>query len=228
MHTSTTLRSEHFEISVDGRPGTIETLFPGFDERDRLGIVIDCDWGAAGAGTVILAAVTGFYDRLRTGGRPFIAYPDYFAFHVGRARGSLSELDVFPAHKEVVVTAEPEQIARAVNDRGVTRLLVPDGASIAGDGLSPSMDGDGLEPFTRASAERRIRTALAYSPTGRTPAADVRVAGSATTESLVKAIREPGTANLPPGPSDGGRPVESLRRLTVTEALALIAAQPAA
>ena len=40
-------------------------MFPGFDEHDRLGIVIHDDLGAAGAGSLILATVTAFYDRLR-------------------------------------------------------------------------------------------------------------------------------------------------------------------
>jgi hypothetical protein len=221
MHTSAQLRSEHFEISVGGRPGTIDALFPGFDERDRLGIVIDRDWGAAGASIVILAAVTGFYDRLRAGGRPFIAYPDYFAFHVGRARGSLRKLDVFPSHKEVVVAADPEQILRAVNDRGVTRLLVPDGSTPVAEprprGPEPS-----LERFTRGSAERRIRTALAYSPSGRTAPADVRVAGSAVTESFVEAMLEAGGRRDRAALLRGGRPLESYRRVTFAEALALL------
>jgi hypothetical protein len=216
MHTSAQLRSEQFDISIGGRPGTIQSLFPGFDERDRLGIVVDRDWGAAGASTVILAAVTAFYDRLRATGRPFVAYPDYFALHVGRAHGSLRKLDVFPAHKEVVVVAEPEQILQAVNDRGVTRLLVPDGRR--------TEPGPGFEPFTRASAERRIRTALAYSPSGRTPAADVRVAGSAVTESFVAAMLEAGGHDGRADLHEHGRPIESYRRVTLAEALGLLGA----
>ncbi len=145
----------------------MEALFDGFDEHDRLGIVIAADDGAAGAATLILATVTAFYDRLRATGEPFFAYPDYFALHVGHARGSLRKLDVYPDHKEIVVSADAESIVRALNDRAITRLLVPD---------RPTGEVE-LAPETRASAERRIRTALAYSPDGRVAAADVQVTG---------------------------------------------------
>lgn len=37
-----------------------------------------------------------------------------------------SSLDVWPPHKEVIVPNEPEQILEAINDRGITRLLVED------------------------------------------------------------------------------------------------------
>ena len=126
MHT-TALRSEEFEITVAGalRPSTTSS---GFDEHDRLGIVIHHELGAAGAGTLILAAVTAFYDRLRATGETFFAYADYFAFHVGADHGTLRKLDVYPAHKEVVVANDAEEILQAINDRGVTRLLVPDAA----------------------------------------------------------------------------------------------------
>ena len=130
MHT-TTLRAEEFTLTVGGRPATVADLFPGFDEHDRLGIVLHADQAAAGAATLILATVTAFYDRLRAQGPDFFAYPDYFGFHVGRTRGSLRKLDVFPAHKEVVVAAEAEEILRAINDRAVTRLLVPAGPTAA-------------------------------------------------------------------------------------------------
>jgi hypothetical protein len=45
VHT-TSLRAHDFELTVDGEPGTVETLFEGFDEHDRLGVVITADHGA--------------------------------------------------------------------------------------------------------------------------------------------------------------------------------------
>ena len=125
MHT-TVLRSQDFAITVDGETATLDDVFPGYDGADRLGIVIHQPLGAAGAGSLILAAVTAFYDQLRAGGEPFFAYADFFAFHVGADHGTLRKLDVYPAHKEVVVPNEGEAILRAINDRGVTRVLVPD------------------------------------------------------------------------------------------------------
>jgi hypothetical protein len=193
-------------------------VLPGLDEHDRLGVVITEDWGAAGASILILAAVTAFYERLRATEAEFFAYPDHFAFHVGAHRGSLRKLDVFPDHKEVVVAAQPEALLRAINDRGITRLLVPDAPTHPG--------GNGIAPDTRHSAQRRIRTALAYSPTGRVAAADVEIAGSAQTESFVDAMLQAAEALQRPARVDladtDGRPVESFRRLPIDAALALL------
>jgi hypothetical protein len=213
VHT-TGLRSEEFQITVEGRTATIAEVFPGFDEHDRLGIVIHDDLGAAGAGSLILAAVTAFYDRLRAGGETFFAYADYFAFHVGADRGTLRKLDVYPAHKEVVVADDAEEILKAINDRGVTRLLVPD----APDGTPPAEPE--LERETRHSARRRIRTALVYSPTGRTPDADVVVRGSAQSDAYIDAMLG-GPAG---GRAEERRPAQSFRRIDPHQALGMLPA----
>jgi hypothetical protein len=209
MHT-TDLRSDAFTITVDGHPASIAAVFPDFDEHDRLGIVIDTDHGAAGAGSLILAAVTAFYDRLRARGEPFFAYADFFAFHVGSDRGTLRKLDVYPAHKEVVVPADPELIVQAINDRGVTRLLVADGSPSAPD----------LARETRHSAQRRIRSALVYAPTGQTPGGDVVVRGSAQSDAYIHAMmaasRARGTA------SEEVMPAQSFRRVSLDEAVGLL------
>jgi hypothetical protein len=232
MHTSRELRSTDFRITVAGRPAAFEAVFPGFTDLDRLGVVIGADYGAAGASTVILAAVTAFYDRLRERGGAFFAYPDFFAFHVGHRRGILRKLDVFPDHKEVVVPADPEQILRAVNDRGVTGLLVPETGDIEAD-TEPEGD-PGVEPATRASAERRIRASLSYSPTGRVRAPDVLVRGSARTESYVAAMlatKDPAARSARVARAalgQGEPPVESFRRVTLSGALHQLAGAAAA
>jgi hypothetical protein len=75
VHT-TTLRSDAFQITIAGRRATIADVCPGFDAQDRLGIVVSTPLGAAGAGTLILAAVTAFYDCLPDTGEDFFAYAD--------------------------------------------------------------------------------------------------------------------------------------------------------
>jgi hypothetical protein len=205
VHT-TGLRSEDFEITVDGRPATLDDVFPGFDEHDRVGIVIHDDLGAAGAGSLILAAVTAFYDRLRATGEEFFAYADYFAFHVGADHGTLRKLDVYPAHKEVVVPADAEAILHAVNDRAITRLLVPDSEPNAAT----------QERETLHSARRRIRTALAYNTTGRTTGADVLVRGSAQSDAYIDAM-----LGHPGGGADR-RPAQSFRRVDQPQALGML------
>jgi hypothetical protein len=228
VHT-TVLRSEEFALTVDDRPAAIEDLFPGFDEFDRLGIVISADQGAAGAATLILATVTAFYDRMRAAADDFFAYADYFAFHIGRPRGSLRKLDVYPEHKEVVVAPDADAILRAINDRGVTRLLVPDGPP-----RTPALARETLD-----SARRRIASAIAYSPTGQTAGADVLVRGSAQSDAFTAAMlaatsnsastRTDPSASTRADPSartDAGPPAQSFRRVELAAALGMLAPPP--
>jgi hypothetical protein len=213
VHT-TGLRSEEFQITVSGRAATLNDVFPGFDQHDRLGIVVHDDLGAAGAGSLILAAVTAFYDRLRATGETFFAYADYFALHVGADRGTLRKLDLYPAHKEVVVPNDAEQILEAINDRGVTRLLVPD-APAAAEPREPV-----LERETLHSAQRRIRSALVYSPTGQTADADVLVRGSAHSDAHIDAMLGGPAGEAAEEP----RPAQSFRRMDPHQALGLLLA----
>jgi hypothetical protein len=218
VHT-TALRSQDFAIAVGGRPGALSDVFPGFTADDRLGIVIHERLGAAGAGSLILAAVTGFYDGMRATGEPFFAYADYFAFHVGADHGTLRKLDVYPGHKEVVVANDAEQILQAINDRAVTRLLVPDAATAK---RTSAAEPD-LQRETRHSAQRRIRTALVYSPTGQTADADVLVRGSAHSDAYIDAM-----LGDPPRPAQAQeqRPAQSFRRTDPHRALSLLLAPP--
>ncbi|MGI8712472.1 MAG: hypothetical protein ACR2NR_04670 [Solirubrobacteraceae bacterium] len=183
MHSATELRSDSFSITLDGAAASLADVFPRFGEEDRVGVVIGHPCGGVGASGLLLAAVTGFYDAQRARGGDFFIYPDYFLFHVGRPLGDHNMLDVWPSHKEVVVADDAEQILRAVNDRGITRLLVQDGP-----GSTPAFEGESV-----ASARHRIRSALAYSPWGRVPGADVSVAGNAVTESYVDAVLDSST-----------------------------------
>ena len=147
MHTANELASSAFAIEVAGRPASFQDIFPGFNDRDRVGVVVRQPCGAIGASTMILAAVTAFYDLQREawGSEEFFIYPDYFLFHVGRRWGDHGMLDVWPSHKEVVVNDEPEEQLRAINDRAITRLLVEDRAP----------RGPTFERESRASARER-------------------------------------------------------------------------
>jgi hypothetical protein len=220
MHTARELSSPDFSIRVEGRAGALDDVFPDFAERDRLGVVVRHPCGATGASTLILAAVTAFYDVQRAKGEDFFIYPDYFLFHVGARLGDHGMLDVWPAHKEVVVPDEPEELLRAVNDRGISRLLVEDRAPGA-----PRFERESL-----ASARNRVATAVAYSPTGRLADADVLVGGNDVTESYVTAVLEQSSLLTPRARNEialarralneGGVPVERYRRLSLSDALA--------
>jgi hypothetical protein len=183
MHSSRELSSSSFEVRVEGRPAAIPDLFEGFGEQDRLGLVMRSPCGAVGASGLITATITAFYDFHRARGGDFFVYPDYYLFHVGRPLGDHARLDVWPRRKEVVVGEEPQAILEAIDDRGITRLVVEDGAPGDAD----------LDEEAVASARGRIRTCLAYSPAGQVADADVEIAGNDVTEGYVEAILDPET-----------------------------------
>lgn len=225
MHSTRELSPSSFAFAVGGRPASLEDVLPGFHEQDRLGVVVRRPAGGLGASLLILAAVTGFYALQRRRSEDFFVYPDYFVFHAGRRLGDHRRFEIWPAHKEVVVEAAPEAVLRAINDRGVTRLLVEEG--------EPSEPG--LAPETLASARGRIRTALAYAPGGRAASADVEVGGNQVTESYVAdtLARSEGAAHARLVAARrrllrDGRPVETYRAVGLEAALALLAAPPPA
>ncbi len=219
MHTAEELSSPAFAIQVDGRAATLDDVLPGFGEHDRLGVVVRHPCGAVGASTLILAAVTAFYDAQRAKGEEFFIYPDYFLFHVGTRFGDHGMLDIWPSHKEVVFADEPEALLRAINDRGITRLVVEDRAPAETE----------FERESLASARNRIVTALAYSPTGRVADPAIQIAGSEVTESYVAAVLKDSSEVDSPIRDEiavgrralvkEGIPVESFRLLTLDEAL---------
>ena len=226
MHSSRELRSSAFDVSVDGGDATLAGVFPDFVAADRLGIVVRRPCGVIGASALLLCAVTAFYDVQRAGGEDFFIYPDYFVFHVGRKLGSHNRLDIWPPHKEVVVADDPEELLRAINDRGVTRLVVEDGAP--GEGS--------FARETLASARDRILSAFAYSPNGRARDADVSIAANDVTESYVAGVLEQ-SRDVPAAERErigaarrqlveGDRPVETYRRIGLDEALGLLAPEP--
>jgi hypothetical protein len=229
-----------FGFEVDGRPAGIEDVFEGFGEHDRLGLVMSRPCGAVGASALLTATITAFYDIHRARSDEFFAYPDYYLFHVGGPLGEHGRLDIWPRRKEVVVEADPDRILEAVDDRGITRLLVED----ASRGLAPPdprgtwpASGDAaavrLADEAVASARSRIRTCLAYSAAGRVRDADVRVRSNPVSEGYVETVLLERSKDIDPDVRrailaargelvEDGAPVESYRRAGLDEALALL------
>lgn len=188
MHTTTILVGTDFDFQVAGVDATLQQVFPGFHSADRIGIVTRQPGGATGASALLLAAVTHFYDAHRAAlgnaaGRLRI-YPDYYIFHVGRCQGSHAQLDIWPPHKEVVVLDDAEQLLEAINDRGITRLLVEERPPAAAVFLRETL----------ASARQRIVTALAYSPAGVVPGGDVSCSHGPQAEAYVRSLLSDGLA----------------------------------
>lgn len=181
MHSSTELQSTDFEILIEGERADVAKLLPGFEEQSRLGIVVRDGFGAVGASGLITAAITGFYDILRERYPDgFYRYADYFIFHVGAMCGTHDMLDISPEHKDVPVDDDAEQILEAINDRGITHLLVPDGAP-----GQPS-----FREETENGALARLRGAFAYSAGGRVGDADVFIKGTERVDYYVHCVLE--------------------------------------
>lgn len=217
MHTTDDLRGPDLPIRVDGEPVTVPGLLTGFTEQDRLGVVVRSDGGGAGAGLLILAAVTAFYDRQREKSSSFFIYPDYFVFHLDRPRGDHAMLDVWPGHKEVVVEDRPESIMQAVNDRGITRLAIEDGM--------PQRAVE-LQPETVASARSRIVTAVAFAADGEVRDGDVTITGSEAADRYVRQVSDASEAAGRFSTRRNGLLAESHRRIDLDEAFGLLGCSP--
>jgi hypothetical protein len=251
MHSSRELRSSSFEITVAGRAARLVELFQGFGEHDRLGVVIRRPCGGVGASALITATITAFYDLQRARGTDFFVYPDYFLFHVGRPHGDHARLDIWPSRKEVVVPEDPEQILETIDDRAITRLVVEDGepgepdfepealasarARIAGclvysaSGRVPDADvrirsNPVTEGYVDAVLDPEARLAHLRGSNGgdraRADAIEARLGEVAREERRrIKRDRKELV--------EGGAPVETYRRISLDQALGLLAPQPA-
>ncbi|MCO5177778.1 MAG: hypothetical protein M9890_12550 [Thermomicrobiales bacterium] len=220
VHSTKELTSDMFSLKVEGREVGIPDLFPGFDDRDRLGIVVREPGGSFGASVLTLATITAFYDIQRQRAEAFFIYADYFVFHVGQQHGNHSMIDIWPDHKEVVVEDDAEALLRAINDRAITCLLVPDGQP-------------GNPTFGRSTVSGGcLRSALAYDASGRVRNADVVAVGNAVSEKYVAAavgetvqLDEAARASILACREqliEGGRPVEHYRRIDLETARSLL------
>jgi hypothetical protein len=170
---------QDFHFELDNRQALLEDIFPGFNKNDRIGVIVRHAGGGAGASALLMSSLTRFYDFFRPNlgvepGMHFI-YPEFFIFHVGKKHMTHYWMDIWPPHKEVLVEDDPEQILEAINDRGITRLLVED--------IAPSQPVFLRE--TLSSAKHRIISALAYSPTGRVENGDVKITSCEAAEKNV-------------------------------------------
>jgi hypothetical protein len=226
VHTIDLMNYDHFDFEINGEKGLLEDIFPGFNEKDRIGVVVRQAGGGMGASALLMAALTRFYDfhRPKLGDEPgyLRIYPENFVFHVGKSHMDHSWMDIWPPHKEVVVEDDPEQILEAINDRGITRLLVPDSQP-----SSPTFLRE-----TLSSAKYRIISTLAYSPSGRVHQNDITILSCAAAEGnvidslnrsdeLAEDIKEQLRRSRTPLYVDG-RVKETYRRINLSEALQML------
>jgi hypothetical protein len=251
MHSSRELRSSSFEVTVEGREVRLVDLFDGFREHDRLGVVVRRPCGAVGASALVTATITAFYDLQRARRTDFFVYPDYFLFHVGRPFGDHARLDIWPSRKEVVVPEDPERVLEAINDRAITRLVVEDGepgeptfepetvasasariaTCLAYSATGRVRDADvGIrsnpvsEGYVDAVLDPEARLARLRGSNGgdraRADAIEARLGEVAREER--RRIRRARKELV-----EGGAPVETYRRISLDQALGLLAPKPA-
>lgn len=123
--------------------------------------------------------------------------------------------DVYPDHKNVEVEEDAEEVLRALNDRSITILLVPD---------RPPKQPD-IEDVTRRSAERTIEQAFLYSPSGQLDEHGFEISLPLQTvedwfETTVESMADPPTEGTKRGHrSQQDRITQGYRRIPLDEAL---------
>ena len=168
MHTIAALRLDMFSVHMDGAPSRPEMIFPDWSPLDRLGIVIDAPLGGIGGSHLIQIAIAAYYNVSVRRHEELEIYPEIYAFHVGKGWGTHAGFDFWPARREVMVSGDPKDLLDAINDRGITRLVVPD---------RPEVE-LGYRPKEIHTALDRIASAYIYDPSGITANSDVTVKGT--------------------------------------------------
>jgi hypothetical protein len=172
MHTGGLLFSADFDVSVNGASVGVDGLLPGWDARDRFGIVVDGTLDIIGASLLTQAAIAAHFDVRPQRRGPHPVYPEIFVFHVGGRRGDHSNYDFWPPRKEVILpTRSPSALLTEINARAITRLALPDLAP-----ADPTCLGEGPSTWAEQySARDRIVSWFAYSPSGSVGESDIAI-----------------------------------------------------
>lgn len=168
MHVATLLKSDMFDIHIEGRVAAISDVFADWNPHDRFGLVIDEPFGGIGATHLLQIAMTSFYDIKPVRRAERAVYPEIYAFHVGGGRGAHAPYDFWPARREVILSTDHREVLDAINDRGITRLVVPDRPPRAVE----------HRPKEEDAAFDRIVSAFVYDASGRVSDGDLMISGN--------------------------------------------------
>ncbi len=219
MHSSF-LRGSDFRITNRRQEVPHDRFFRDLGATDRVGVFAPGGIDGLGAGLLLLAHTTAFYDRYRESGDAFFAYPDYFTFQRRTPTASYSMLDIWPGHKDVPVADDPGATLDAILDRAINVLVIPAGTAGSAE----------FAPVQMASARRTIRRCYTYSSTGSTEHPTLAVACSrAEPAEWARVVID----SLPPDDSavrshwlrvvaGGSIPEQSFSEVPLEQALALI------
>lgn len=168
MHVVSLLSADMFKVRIGGVPATLDDLFPGWTDLDRFGLVIDEPMGGVGATHLLQCAMMAYYDIKPSRRTSRAVYPEIYAFHIGKSYGAHAPYDFWPARREVVLrTNDHREVLDAINDRGITRLAVPDRPQRAVI----------HRPKEVEAALDRIASAFVYNASGRLQGGEVEIAG---------------------------------------------------
>lgn len=173
MHSSS-LRGHDFTLTASQGAVTHQQWFQGFKNTERVGLVAPNGYDGVGAVNLVMAYVTAFYDTYRATGEKFYAYPDFYSFQYCQPVAEYTDFDIWPEHKNVAVAGGAVEMLDAINDRGITVLLVPDR-----EPTNPTYFKAQLE-----SARRIVKQCYAYSFAGQVDGADLVI--ETTNRSLVE------------------------------------------
>lgn len=215
MHTTKELDRTSFEYRVDGEEVARKAVMPHVTSDDRVGVVMGTGIEGLGAGNFVLSCVTAFYDYLSEAREEdFFEYPDYYTFQTTSEPADYRMLDVYPDHKNVAVEPNAEQLLRAINDRAITTLLVPDVSP-----TSPDVD-----EITLQSAHRRTDSCYVYAPDGRPSDAafsirQPRQPASDWFETTIESLNAKPEEDIPAFGSDDDWIAQQFRRISAEQAL---------
>lgn len=201
MHVATLLKADMFDVTVDGKPSSIAALFPDWHPHDRFGLVIDEAFGGIGATHLLQSAMMAYYDIKPSRRTTRAVYPEIYAFHIGKGHGAHAPYDFWPARREVILrTTDHREVLDAINDRGITRLAVPD---------RPMRDVV-HRPKEEDAAFDRVASAFVYSATGRADDADIVISGTdkRTEYNPNQTLKTVAEMRAQRAPAASGRPVK--------------------
>ncbi|HWH26425.1 MAG TPA: hypothetical protein VNT53_07250 [Pseudolysinimonas sp.] len=175
MHVAKMLKPSQFTVNIEGMPASVGDVFPDWDESDRVAIVLDAAYGALDASLLIQLAALQFFSVRPERGTSAPQYPQTYLFHVGGPHGDFSGFDIWPARHEVFLPADdPYALLGAINDRAITRLVLPDATPGGLEYIDAAPSG-----WSDASYARdHLRSALLYRVQDGADSTDVTVSSS--------------------------------------------------
>lgn len=176
MHVATDIEHRMFEWWQGGVRVSPHALLPDWSVHDRLGVVIREPFGSLGASLLMQTCALLHYDvrpERRTAGKA--QYPQIFTFHVDGMYGDHSAFDVWPPRREVAVSNAPLDLLDAINDRAITRLLIPESRPHGTDYIRA-----GFSAWSDVSVAReRLKSIWEYGATGALNRSSVEIRSSA-------------------------------------------------